>query len=277
MTEIRKTLAILKVRWPEVALIIGIYLLAILSNRLLAEVRLKSIRTINLIIPFVSLLLLLIRTLLRCGFLRTIYLEGPKRQSPLVLLLIGMHFLWRMFVLSLIYSLPFILSFLIFSNLIHRYISSDKLTFSHIVFWFNTLYSVFVNLVLIKLILLIPALIIVLDCGVFDGFKSIRQYKLSKAKELVILYCVNIAIGIFVSILLLYCQGASCRTTCCSAITTSQYILRIMSSTVANFISLMIAVMAVRFVASVNLAHDGSLASLDFEDLQESQNRDLKE
>lgn len=256
MTEIKKTLAILKARWPEVALIIGMHLLGILSKRFFAQLRPKSISAISLIIAFVSLLFLLIGTLIRCGFLRTICLEGSKRQSPFVLLRVGIHFLWRMFVLSLIYSLPFILSFLIISNVIHRYINSDELTSSNILFWFNTLYFIFVNLVLIKLILLIPALIIVLDCTVFNSFSFIRRYKLLNAKELVILYCANIAIGLFVSILSQYCWGTCCGTTCFSPTETPQYILRVISSTVTSFVSLMIAVTAVRFVASVDLVYD---------------------
>lgn len=256
MTEIKETLAILKARWPEVALIIGIHLLGILPNTLIAGVGAKSRQTINLTMPFVLLLFMLILTILRCGFTRTIYLEGSKRQSPLVLLRTGVHFLWRMFVLYLIYSLPFMLLFLMFSSLIRRYISPDSLASPHIISWFSALYPVFVSLVLIKLILLIPALIIVLDCEVFDSFRFIKHYKLSKAKELVVLYCVNIAIGLFISISFLHCRGTSCGTTCCGAITTSQHILRVMYSTVANFIGLITAVMAVRFVASQNLAPD---------------------
>jgi hypothetical protein len=270
MTEIKKTLTILKARWPEVALIIGLHILATKSSIISIKLMPESMRNMYLITLFMSLILLLssiiIRTILRCGFLKTVHLEGQKRQTLIVLLRTGKHFFWRMFVLGLIYSLPLMLPIIVFSKLI-----SPNATF-----WFYTLYPILVNLILIKLIILIPALIIVLDCRVFDSFKFLRLYKLSNAKELVFLYCGNIAIGLG-SILSRYYWGTSCGTTCCSTITTSQYILRIMSSTVANFISLMTAIMAVRFVASVGLVHDSNLASLDFEDLQKSQNRNLKE
>jgi hypothetical protein len=250
MTEVKKTLAILKSRWPEVVLIIVIYFLSMLSSPLITELRPKLIKTLSLVISFLSLLFLLIQTLLRCGFLRTIYLEGPKRQSPFTLLRIGMHFLWRMFVLYLIYILPFFLSLLIFSKSVGKYISSDKVSSSHTIYWFSTLYPVFVNSVLIKLILLIPALIIVLDCAIFDSFGFIRQYKLLNAKELVLLYFVNIAIGLLESIFSFYYWGTTCSTT------QSQYTLIFIFSLITSFISLMIAVMAVRFVASQNLVYD---------------------
>jgi hypothetical protein len=64
---------------------------------------------------------------------------------------------------------------------------------------------------------------------------------------LVILYCINIVIGLFFWVITLNYWSTSCGSTCCSGTAISQYILRIMYATVTNFISLMIAVMAVRF------------------------------
>jgi len=274
MNEIKKTLQTLKARWPEAALIIIIPLLWKLSPRLVELLQLKSIRTINRIILPVCWLLILIVTLIRCGFLRTLYLEGSKRQSVPALLRIGAHFLWRMFILSLIYSLPLILLSFAFHQLLFRYINLDNPSSSQISFWFNALYPVVVKLVLIKLILLIPALIIVLDCSIIDSFKFTRRYKLLKAKELVLLYLVNIVIGL---LLPLYYWNRGCGYSCCSPMTSSQHFLRFAFSTVTQFINLMTAVMAVKFVASANLANDNSSASSDIENLQNSQNMDLKE
>lgn len=267
MTEIKKTLTILKARWPEVVLIIGVNLLAILSSRFIAKFGSKSIRTIAYVVPLVSLLFSVIRMLLRCGFLRTTYLENSRRQTPLALLRTGTHFFWRMFVISLIYSLPFMLLSLVFTWSVYNYFGCDKMTSSHIIFWFSTLFFVFVNLVLIKLILLIPALIIVLDCSVFNSFRLFRRYKLSNAKELVFLYLANIAIGLLWSGLSFYSWGGTCSTM------QSQYALRIVVLLITSFINLMIAVMAVRFVASKNLVYDNQPA----EDLSKRTDGNLKE
>ncbi len=163
-----------------------------------------------------------------------------------------MHFLWRMFALFLIYMLSFMLLFWIFSRLAHRYIGSGA---SHAVFWFNVLYPVFVNSILIKLMLLLPALIIVLDCTIFDSFKLFRRYKLSNAKELVFLYFANIAIGLSRSILSFYFLD----TTHYGTTVLSQYISRTIFFLITSFINLMIAIMAVRFVASQNLVYDVKL------------------
>jgi hypothetical protein len=258
MTEIKKTLAILKARWPEVAFIIGFHILATRSNILLIKLIPESMRNLFLInrcMPLPLLLFLLICTLLRCGFLRTVYLEGAKRQSPFVLLRIGTRFLWRMFVLGMIYSIPFIILTIGFLNLPSL----------RDILW---LFPVLVNLVLIKIIVLIPALVIVLDCRAFDSFKFLKRYKLSNAKELIFLYCGNIAIGLLVPILSRYYSGTSRGTTCCSITTIPQYTLTTVFSIVGYFISLIIAVMAVRFVASHDSAYDDYRASLNSESLQ---------
>lgn len=259
MTEIRKTLAILKARWPEVTIIIGIHILFVRSNILFVKLMPESMRIlyVNYFISYTSLLFLLIQTVLRCGFLRTVYLEGQKRQALVVLLRTGIYFLWRMFVLYVIYALLSMLSITVFSNLI----PSDAS------FWFHTLYPILVSLVLIKLIVLIPALIIILDCRVFDSFRFIKRYKLSNAKELIFLYCGNIAIGLLGAILSRYFWGTSCGTTCCSVVTTPQYILTTVFSIITYFINLMTAVMAVRFVASHDLDDDHG-TSLNPESLQ---------
>lgn len=265
MNEIKKTLAILKARWPEVVFIVGIYLLAILSRKFILKVEAKSALTLYYTIIFVPLLFSLTSILLRFGFLRTVCSEEQKRQTLVVLLRTGIHFFWRMFVLGLIYALPFILSIIIFS----------KLMSLRVIPWFRTLYSILVNLILIKLVVLIPALIIVLDCRVFDSFKFLKLYKLSNIKELIFLYYGNIAIGFFGPVLSRYYLGTSYGTTCCNVTTTPQYILTTAFSIISYFISLMIAVMAVRFVASQNLVSDNHEHSndLNFEDLQKYTNR----
>jgi hypothetical protein len=259
MAEIKKTLAILKARWPEAAFIIGIPLLATLLRKILLNAGVKSTSIITSATLLVSLLFSLISMLLRLGFLRTIYLEGQKRQTLAALLRTGVHFLWRMFVLGLIYMMLLMLLMIVFSKLVPPEAIS----------WVYMLYPILVNLILIKLMVLIPALIIVLDCKVFDSFRFLRRYKLSNAKELIFLYCGNIAFGFFGAILSRYFWRTSCGTACCSTTTTPQYILTTVFYTITYFISLMISVMAVRFVASHNSAHDDYGASLNSESLQE--------
>jgi len=164
-----------------------------------------------------------------------------------------------------LYSLPFLI--LMFLN---RYVIVKLVTpasFFQTSFWIDRLVYIVVNIVFVKLILLIPALVIVLDCKTFESFKLLKLYKLSDAKKLVILYCVIIAIDLFASILSLYCSGISSESTYFVAIAITQYILRIVYSVAINFVHLMIAVMAVRFVGSLDLVYDNSAKDLNSEGL----------
>jgi len=261
MAEIKKTLTILKARWPEVTLIIGLYALAVLSNSLFRTVRPDLTKTLFLLrIPFslFSLTLMVVSMILNYGFLRTVHLEGQKVQTPMALLKTGRHFFWRMVGFGLIYIVPyFILAWLIF--LIIKYftfIDTGFLETAKVTPWLYQLCSIAPMLILIKVVLFIPALILVLDCGVFKSFKFLRKCKLLDSRELVALFCLRMVLPFLWIFLQIPYNPA----------TSSQYILRIVSSIIGQFIGLIISVMAVRFVASLHLVYDNQPSSLDFED-----------
>lgn len=243
MTEIKKTLTILKARWPEIILIIGLTIFLPFLRKL--PTRLKQDSALNLIVlPTCFLLALMVITIvLRLGFLRTVYLEGQKRQSIPVLLRTGIHFLWRMIVLGALYIIPFLTLTLLSSNSITRCGGTN---------FFRRLLFMAINVILIKLILLIPALVIVLDCRAFESFKFLKRCRLRDAGQLIALFCFQIALGFFWMFL---------RTL--YGTTTPQPIFRIVSSITTCFIGLIIAVTAVRFVASLDLVYDGGQNSLN--------------
>lgn len=259
MTEIKKTLAILKARWPEVTLIVGLYALAVLSNNLFRAARPDLTKTLILLcIPF-SLTLMVLLMILNYGFLRTVHLEGQKRQMPIDLLKIGKHFFWRMVGFGLIYVVPyFVLAWLTF--LIIKYFTSIDTGFletAKVAPWLYQLCSIAPMLILIKVVLFIPALIIVLDCGVFESFKFIGKCKLLDSRELVALFCLRMVLP-FLWVFLRISYNPE---------TTSQYILRSVPTVIGSVLWLTIAVTAIRFVASLDLVYDGSAKDLNSEDL----------
>lgn len=259
MTEIKKTLIILKARWPEVALIIGINILSLLFDKLMLIYRNESVPMQGLIDLGYLLLILLILGILIVGFQRTVYLEGDKRQSPMVLLKTGMRFLGRMLRWGLLWLLAYL-------PLIWLTYSATKLFTSINAGFFETaqsspllyrLYFTLPGLILIKPLLLMPVIIIVLDCKVLESFKFLKRCKLFNAKELLILVLISTIFSFIWTILPKLNE----------ALTTSQFILIVFSTVVMQFIGLMIAVTAVRFVASQNLAYDDHLRSADSQDL----------
>lgn len=263
MTEIKRTLAILKARWPEVAFIIGLNVLSLFVNKLHLMVKPK-ISPIQTTIGFGSLLVLtvviVIVMLLTIGFQRTIYLEGKKRQSPMVLFRIGKHFFWRMVAFCLIYIPVFwILAWLTFLA-IKQFISIETgfLETAKVAPLVYQLCFTTATLILIKPLLLIFPLIVVLDCRISKSFKLLKQCKLLHARELIILFLISMAVT-FLWVFL---------PTPYDATTITQYILIVTRFTIQHFISLIIAVTAVRFVASLHLVYDNPRSSLDFEDLR---------
>lgn len=259
MTETQKTLAILRARWPEVTLIIGLYTLVELSHSLFGFTEPDVTKTLFLPSILFILSLAVVSMILSYGFLRTIHLEGPKEQTPIDLLKTGKHFFWRMAGFGFIYiGLYFILIRLIF--FIIKYFTSTNTDFiesAKSAPWLYQLCSTAAMLIMIKVMLFIPALIIVLDCRVFDSFKLLSKFKLLKSKELVALFC----LGTVMPLLWLLLKIPE------NPETILQYIITIGTIVTGQVIGLVVAVTAVRFISSLDLEYDGGITDSNSEDL----------
>jgi hypothetical protein len=259
MNEIKKTLEILKARWPETTLIIGFYILSLFVNKLLSNVHTKASPLLGLINFIFIIAFITIFELLIIGFQRTFYLEGQQRQSLIVLLRIGAHFFWRMvgieFIFLFVFGVLAWITFFIIKQLLPIEAGFWG-TYKNYPIVYQLCFTI-PSLILIKPSLLIPTLIIVLDCRISQSFKLFRQFKLLDAKELVVLFLTSIAIA-FLWIFLPSIE---------SAVTISQFVLTVAKSIIQQFVSLMIVVLAVRFVTSRNLVYDNRSSSLNFQDL----------
>jgi len=263
MTEIKKTLSILRARWPEVVLIIGLGILSLFVNKLILIVQPK-VTSMQVLIDLGYLLLVwLILIMLTVGFQRTVYLEGEQRQSPTILLRTGWYFFGRMFKLFVIwlpvYCVLIWLTFLVTK----RFIPVDTGFFktaqsSPLLYQFCFMVP---SLILIKPLLLMPALVIVLDCQVLECFKYLKKCRLFDAEELLILFLT----------LTIFTFSWSILPKLNEIVTISQYVLTISFSIAGQFISLMVAVTAIRFVGGLNLVYDVEPTSLDFEDSHKCQ------
>ncbi|MHC4533376.1 MAG: hypothetical protein ACYS6K_05435 [Planctomycetota bacterium] len=261
MTETKKTLAILRARWPEVTLIIGLYTLAELSHSLFNFTEPDVTKTSFLPSILFILSLTVISMILSYGFLRTVHLEGPKEQTPMDLLKTGKHFFWRMVGFSFIFAgLYFILTVLIFS--IIKYFTSTDTGFiesANSAPWLYHLCSTAAMLIMIKVYLFIPALIIVLDCRIINSFKLLSTFKLFKSKELVALFCLSTMIYLL-WLLLKIPENPE---------TIWQYIIKISTIATGQVLGLIVTVTAVRFVSFLDLGYDSRITTSNSEDLFE--------
>jgi len=242
MAEIKQTLAILKARWPEVILLIGLTVLLPFLSKLLTKLKIDSALSSTVLSVGFLLPLTVIITMLRSGFLRTVYLEGQQRQTIAVLLRTGLPFFWRMIGLGLLFAIPFLTVMLLSTRLVGKPTAPGQLVTS---------------IILMKFILLLPALVIVLDCRVFESFKFLKKCRLRNAGTLIVLFCFKMAFP--------YLWMFS--RTLYGTTTRPPLIFRIVTSIITCFIGLIIAVTAVRFVASLHLVYDDRSRSLDSQDL----------
>jgi hypothetical protein len=269
MTEIKETLRILKARWPEVSFIIGLYVLSLFGNKLhLIDLTKPTMPKLMLSHGYLLLLFVInvVAILLTVGFQRTIYLEDRKRHTPLNLLRIGKHFFWRVVGFGLIYVPIFFILAWLTSIVIKRLTTLETSfwgTFEVAPLAYQLCFAT-ATLILIKPLLLTFPMIVVLDCRLFEAFKLLKQCKLRYARELVILYFISIG----VSFLWLFMTNIK------SATTFSEFLLIVGRSILQLFIGLMMAVMGVRFVASLDLVYYGSAKDLNSEDLLRSPTED---
>ena len=206
------------------------------------------------LITLVSLPFIIITFLLIIGFQRTVYLEGRKRQSPLVLLRKGKHFFLPLAALGIIYGLALAcLQIIVLWAIKHA--APDFMDTRWGTSLLYQLPSTSVSLILMKPVLLIFPLIIVLDCSILQSFKMLGRCRLRNAKELVILFLISLGLP-FLWALLPSPHG----------MTISHYFLTAAHIIPGLFIALMLAVMAIRFVASQNLIYDNGSKPLDSQD-----------
>jgi len=254
MTEIRKTLEILKARWPEVMLIIALDVFSLSIN--MTHIIFHPIRQmLSLLITLVFISFAIIIFILIVGFQRTVYTEDRNRQSPLVLLREGKHFVLRLVGLALIYFLALAcLQILLLWAIEHA--APDFMGTRWGALLVYQLPSASVSLILMKPVLLIFPLIIVLDCDILTSLKMLGRCRLRDARELVILFLISLGLP-FLWALLPSQHG----------MTISHYFLTILHSITGQFIYLMVVVMTIRFVASRNLIYDNGSKPLDSQDL----------
>jgi len=269
MNEIKETITILKARWPEVTFIIGLSVLSLFINKLCLIAGTGATMFESLLgLGYLLLLFIIILTnlILTFGFQKTIQLTGKQRKSPMVLLRTGWHFLGRMVKVGLIW-LP-LYCFLIWLT----FLILKKSTFIDTNFFKTAQSSPFLyqlcftvpGFILIKPLLLMPTLIIVLDCQVFQTFKFLKKIRLFDAKELLALFVIT-TISTFSWVILPKLN---------EAISAWQFALIIFFSALTHFLGLMVVVTAIRFVSSLNLEYDSITKYLNKEDLLKPQTED---
>ena len=238
MNEIKETLAVLKTHWLVAAVIVG---LGYLPNLLIYVFRIHRISA--MLASLVAVGIAIIIAILSAGFLRIVYLEEDKGRSLSELMRIGKHFFLRILVLRILCGLAVML----FVWLLGKTITATRL--NEIFPLANRISLTFVTILLAKLTILIPAIIIVLDCSLAKSFGFMWKVKLLKAKPLLIIFLIQIVVLPYLLVLSRNFHQAGPTIS-------GAYALSLLYSIMLRILALMIQVMAVRFVGGLGIRCD---------------------
>ncbi len=248
MEETKKSIAILKARYPELSLIIGLNVLGAVSMNMLRGRNDSEDFARSLPIIFFLFAVAILSMILNYGFQRTLYLHGSQHQSPMTLLKTGKDFFWRMVAVGIVIA-PFYLAVIWLTYLVIRTVTAMDIGFFETAGDMPLLYHFYfavASLILIKPILLLGVLIIVLDCRVGEAIRALKHFKLSAHKELIVIYCFITLLGFLWILIDGHDQTLSVR----------QSVLDCIQTLVIQITHMIVVVMAIRFVASVKLVYN---------------------
>lgn len=187
-------LHILKSRRLEVGFIVGLPVLGQLTWDLLQLT--KSCAAVALGLP-AMLTLMIIGFLLALGFVRTAHLYGPQSQGLVELLRTGAHFFWRMFVFSLLFGMLIGAAAAAVGVLTGSWqppsaqaTPADRQP----AIYLSILASTGMSVLLAKVLLLVPAIIIVRDARLFKSFTFLRNHRLLAAGTLLCLFGIQLVL-----------------------------------------------------------------------------------
>jgi hypothetical protein len=114
--------------------------------------------------------------LLSLGFLRTAFVNGAVQQDPKTLIMIGRAFFWRMFRFQVIFGFVYIAIASFISSLMISAMYKD-VPISDLPDWVMLSASFLSTIIIIKPLLLSPAIMIVSGCMVKDSFSKLKNFK----------------------------------------------------------------------------------------------------
>jgi len=183
---IQKAIDILKVRWPEVMLVVVLHVAMVL---LLEDVVAASenLDAQGAMPPFWASFLLgmgmvlcgVLWQMIYLGFLKTAAVSEGEPKQPMQLLRTGRPYFWRILLFQMFLGFAVMLLNGVFLNVLGRFIWQGR-SIEDLPVWFAQLCALAGILIVLKPMLLVPACVIVYDVTVFGAFSQMRFYRLGQ-------------------------------------------------------------------------------------------------
>jgi hypothetical protein len=142
------------------------------------------------------------------GFLATACHEGLTKKEPVELLRAGRYFFWRMVRFELLFSVAWIGLFFLITSIISALILGIK-PGEVIPDWVLVICMFAGLLILLKPVLLVPAIMIAWDKMVLESVKLLKAFKLREAKELLVFAGVSLLVMLGLSFLMSFGKAGS--------------------------------------------------------------------
>lgn len=193
------TINIIKLRWPEVAMVLVPQIgLILLLERLLLTDGITPSRSGQIpegamfVLGFGGMLMLVVWQMLYLGFLRTAALEGTAPHEPMALLRTGRPFFWRILVVQFVLGAAMWLVTGLLAGIVGAGMGYQ--TAAAFPQWLLELAGVASIALLVKPFFLIPAFMLAMDCSAMEAFGMMRQIRLGQLGPLLKAYAVGLAV-----------------------------------------------------------------------------------
>ncbi|RKY13607.1 MAG: hypothetical protein DRP52_02295 [Planctomycetota bacterium] len=182
----QKAIDILKVRWPEVVLVVGLHVaMALLIEDVVAATEGMDARSATP--PFWATFLLgmgmilcgILWQMLYLGFLKTAAASGGQLKQPMQLLRSGRPYFWRILLFQMLLGFAVMLLNAVFLNVLGGLIWQGR-PIEDLPVWFAQICALAGMLIVLKPMLLVPACVIVYDLSAFAAFGQMRFYRLGQ-------------------------------------------------------------------------------------------------
>jgi hypothetical protein len=245
-----EVLEIIKRRWPEVVLVVGFQIGVFFLKTMLMEIVEEASQTTeseNIVYsPFWASFLLgmgtmafaIIAYMFLFGFLATACHEGLDKKEPIDLLRAGRYFFWRMVRFEILFSIFWFAIVIVCAAIVGTIVLQAKAR-QGIPNWMLNIFMFTSLVILIKPMLLAPAIMIAKDKMVLDAIKLLKQYSLKDAKNLLLLAGASISLMLGFSVTLSFAEIGSYY----------YYALLGGSGLFSSLLLLLIGLTAVRFAA----------------------------
>ena len=206
--ELPGVIELLKSRWPEAVLVIAFQACLFMLGSHMFGMSASFDGTKEeapfallpdgwaFMIGFGVIIFLIVSEMLRLGFLRTALTGGCSQREPIELLKTGRYFFWRMIRFRIIYELTVFAVWFVLLTVFGSFLAGNNEP-KNLPVWMARSGLFLACMILMKPWLLMPAIIVTINCNVRQSFHSLKRYRLMANRSIIALFMVWVFVQVF--------------------------------------------------------------------------------